>query len=123
MRTRSFGPVGPLVRRERLLRRDGRGDRVARPTEAVEERVTLGVDLLSPACAKRLANDAAVVCERIRVPVAEPLQQLRGARDVREDEGDRPALEAGHALSRSGSSACVRRRRTRGFASLTISSR
>ena len=50
--------------------------------EAVEERVALRVDLLAPARAERLADDAAVIGERIGIPVAEPLEQLGRAGDV-----------------------------------------
>ena len=106
-----------------LLSRDGRGDRVPRTFERVEERVALRVELAPATRAERLAHDPAVVGERLRVPVAEPLEQPRRPLDVGEDEGDGAAVERAHALSRSASSASARRRRTRGFASFTISSR
>ena len=77
-----LGPVRPVMARERLLRRDGGRDRVLRAAEAVEERVALRVDLLAPARAERLADDAAVIRERVGVPVAEPLEQLGRAGDV-----------------------------------------
>ncbi len=61
--------------------------------------------------------------QRLRVAVAEPLEEPRRALDVGEDERDRAAVERRHAVRRSASSASARRLRTRGFASLTISSR
>ena len=118
-----LGPVRPVMARERLLGRDGGRDGVLRSAEAVEERVSLRVDLLAPTRAESLADDAAVIRERVGVPVAELLEQLGRAGDVGEDERDRAALQRAHALSRSVSSDSARRRRTRGFASLTISSR
>ena len=75
-------PLRPVVACERQLGRDGGRNRVLRAPEAVEERVALRVDLLAPARAELLADDAAVVGERIGVPVAEPLEQLGRAGDV-----------------------------------------
>ena len=115
--------VGPVVRRERALGRDGRGDRVAGTLEGIEEGVALRVELAPAARVEGVTDDRAMGAERLRVAVVEPLEQLRRAFDVGEDEGDRAGVERAHALNRSASSASARRRRTRGFASLTISSR
>jgi hypothetical protein len=118
-----LGTGRPLVRRERALSGNRRGDRVPAALEAVEERVALGVDLLSAPGGERVADQAAMLRERVGVAFAEPLEKLRRPLDVREDERDGAAVERRHALSLSPSSSCDRRRRTRGFASLTISSR
>ena len=116
-------PVRPLVLSQGPLCGDRGGDRVPRPLEAVEERIALGVDLLAAPLAERVADQAAVLGKRAGVPFAELLEQLGRALDVGEDEGDGAAVQHCHALSRSSSEACARRRRTRGLASLTISSR
>ena len=86
-------PVGPLVRGERLLRRDRGRDGVAGALEAEEERVALRVDLLTATGGELVADQAPVLREHLGVPVSEPLQELRRAGDVREDEGDRAAAE------------------------------
>ena len=116
-------PARPFVLGQRSLCGDRGGNRVPGTLEAVEERVALGVDLLASPRTERVADQAAVLGERIGVSVAELLEQLGRALDVGEDEGDGAAVQHRHALSRSSSEAWARRRRTRGLASLTISSR
>ena len=120
------GAPGPRVRGERALCRDGGGDGVPGSFEAEEERIALRVDLLTVPHGELVANEAPVLGENLGVPVAEPLDKLGRAGDVREDERDRAAAQhvrRHQALSRCSSSRSDRRRRTRGFASFTISSR
>src|SRR5205085_9776276 len=82
-------PFRPRVVAQGALRGDRSGERVARAGEGVEERVALGVDLLPAAGSERLPDDAAVVARDGCVPVVpELLQQLGGALDVGEREGD-----------------------------------
>ena len=88
------GAVRPDVCRQRPLPGDGGGDRVASAQEAEEERVALRVDLLAAARAELSSQDPTVVGERVGVAVAEALQQLGRAGDVREDERDGSAGEA-----------------------------
>ena len=115
--------VRPRIRVEGTLRRDRRGNRVAGAFEAEEECVALRVDLLTPSGSEGVADHAAVLGKRVGVSVAELLEQLGRALDVGEDEGDGAAVQHRHALSLSSSEPWARRRRTRGLASLTISSR
>ncbi len=119
--------VWPGKRPERPLRGDGGGNGVAGTLERVEERVALRIELPPAPGTERVAHDPPVIGECLRVPVAQPLEELRRALDVGEHERDRSAVQRRHALSRPASSASAsasaRRRRTRGFASLTISRR
>ena len=75
------------------MRRHGGGDGVARALGAEEESVALRVDRLTAARGELVADQAPVLCEHLREPVAEPLQELGRARDVGEDERDGPAPE------------------------------
>jgi hypothetical protein len=69
-------------------------------------KVALPVDLLASVLAHGCAQDLPVVGERLSVPLAQALEQLRGALDVRAEEGDGSGEQAAHACSiRSGSSA------------------
>ena len=70
------------------LRRDRRGNRVAGTREGEEERVALRIHLDAIAPAELLAEDPAVLRDDLGVAVAEPLEEVRRAFDVREDEGD-----------------------------------
>jgi hypothetical protein len=63
--------VRPLVLCEGALRADCAGDRIARPCEGEEERVTLSVDLATTRRSKRLAKDAPLLAEQIAVVLAE----------------------------------------------------
>ena len=80
----------------RALHLDSGGDRVAGAREDEEERVALRVDLDALACGERVANDPAMRRQNLGVPVAEALEKLRRALDVREDEGDRSLRQLGH---------------------------
>ena len=69
-------------------------DRTWRRREGEEERVALRVDFDSPLLCARVADDAPVFGERLRVRLgAELVQQPRRALDVREEEGDGAARE------------------------------
>ncbi len=83
-----LGALGPVVRRERALTVRGRGGRVARAGEDVEEGVALRVDLLAAVRGERLAEEALVRLEHAAVAVAQLFQQLRRSLDVGEEEGD-----------------------------------
>jgi hypothetical protein len=67
--------------------------------EDVEERVALGVDLFAPVARERLAQDAPMLGEDLAVAIAELLEQLGRAFDVREQEGDRAAVELSRVAS------------------------
>jgi hypothetical protein len=56
-----FDAVGPVVRRERALRGDGRRDGVAGTREREEEGVTLAVDLMPTGSRTAVAHDPAVL--------------------------------------------------------------
>ena len=78
--------------------------------------------------AELVADDAPVLGDEPGIPVTQALEELGGPLDVGEDEGDGAAGQRGaHAVRRSSrlpSAGSSRSRRfTRGFASLTISSR
>jgi hypothetical protein len=70
------------------LRVDRRGRGVARAREREEEGVALRVDLDSLARPERLADDAPVLGDQVRVAVAEPFQEPGRALDVAEHERD-----------------------------------
>ena len=59
----------------RTLRLDGRGRGVAGTREGEEERVALHVDLDTAVRAERLAHDAPVLGDQLRVALSEPLQE------------------------------------------------
>jgi len=62
--------------------------------ERNEKRVALGVDLDPALLRTRLAYDPPVLRERLGVPLgAEPVQELRRALDVGEEEGDGPGRQ------------------------------
>ena len=78
----------------------GRVQRTRRCREGDEERVALGINLDAAPGADRLAEDAAMFCERFRVRVRpELVQQLGRALDIGEEEGDGSGREiAPHGL-------------------------
>jgi len=78
------------------LRLTGRYERVSRPREGDEEGVALSVDLDAAAPLERLAQRPSVIGERIRVGVAQLVEQLRRALDVGEEEGDGARRELTH---------------------------
>jgi hypothetical protein len=80
--------VGPFVLRERSLAVDGCGYGVLGAPEGDEERIALRVDLVAPMGLERLTEESLVLCQRLPVVPAEPLQQARRPLDVREEEGD-----------------------------------
>ena len=68
------------------LRRGGRC-LLGRPKDD-EESISLCAHLDAAVVGERLAQDAPVLCERGRVALAQLTQQLRGAFNVSEEEGD-----------------------------------
>src|SRR6476469_1500110 len=88
MRTR----IGPDRRLTFGRRREG----VPGAGESDEEGVALGVDLNAAVAGERLAQEAPVLGQCIRVGVAELVQQLRRALDVGEEEGDSAGRERAH---------------------------
>jgi hypothetical protein len=86
----------PPPRRERPLRADRRGDRVARAGEGDEERVVLGVDLAAVVLDERRAQQALILANDIGPAVAQPRQQPRRALDVAEQERHGPARKLRH---------------------------
>ncbi len=72
------------------------GERARRRREGDEERVALRIHLDPAVRGDRLADDAAVRCERVGVRIgAELVEQLRRAFHVGEEEGDRPGRKLG----------------------------
>jgi hypothetical protein len=88
-------PARPGVVTQRALRGDGAADGVAGAREGEEERIALRVDLRPAGVAEVLADEPPVLAGDLGVVVAELLQQLRRALDVRERERDRAGGEAG----------------------------
>ena len=81
------------------------------------------VSISWPPRRERVADDPPVLGEGVGVAVAELLEQLGRALDVGEHEGDRAAVQRASRAQPLVVLGLARRRRTRGFASLTISSR
>ena len=71
---------------------------LARARERIEERVTLGVDLVPARLLKDLAQEPPVVGHDLPVFVAELLQKPRRALDVGEQKGDGAAGKC-HAVT------------------------
>ena len=69
---------------------------VGRASEGVEECVALSAHLHPAPLSHRLADDPAMSVQGRRIPVAELVQQLRRALDVREDQRDRPCRQLAH---------------------------
>jgi hypothetical protein len=79
---------GPTLGSERPLRAHRGGDRVARPRERDEERVTLGVDLATVVLVERRPQQALMLGEHLGVAVRQPRQQPRRTLDVTEEKRD-----------------------------------
>ena len=82
---------------ERLLRRGGGRNCVRGPSERDEEGISLRVDLDPAVLVDRLADDAMVPGQDVRVLVAELMEQLRRALDVGEEEGDGSGRQLSHS--------------------------
>jgi hypothetical protein len=80
--------IRPAMGRKRPLRTHRGGDRVARPRERDEERVTLGVHLAAAMLVERRAQQALMLAKHLRVAIAQPRQEPRRALDVAEQERD-----------------------------------
>ena len=89
----------PRVPAQRPLRGGGgfRGGTGAR--EDVEERVALRVDLLSTVVRERPTQNAAMLGQRLAVAIAQLSEQPSRPFDVREQEGDRAAVEFSRVAS------------------------
>ena len=72
------------------------GQRVAGPRERHEEGIALRVDLDATVPLEGVADDAPVLGKRVRVGVAEVVEQAGGPLDVGEEEGDGAAGELSH---------------------------
>jgi len=83
------GVLRPPLGADRSLGLDCRPDSIARPTERVEERVALGVDLVAAGRVEPAPQERVVLLQQPPVVVAELLDKGRRAFDVRKDEGDR----------------------------------
>ena len=91
--------IWPGVYQESPLGRHRRPEGISGPGERHQERVALGVDLLTVPCDERLAKQAVMFRQNLRVPaVAEALEERSRPLDVGEEEGDRPGRQAGHSL-------------------------
>ena len=87
--------LGPRVRGDGPLGRDGRGERRPRAREHDEERVALAVDLDAVMRRERAAEELVVLRQHGGVAVtAEPVEDPRRALDVGKEERDRPRWEA-----------------------------
>jgi hypothetical protein len=96
------------VRCERALRIRSSRDRVLRTPERYEERVALGVDLLSIVFRECCAQDPMVVGASDPVALTQLLQLAGRTLDVGEEEGDRPVRELGHsARARTEDDRCL----------------
>ena len=80
--------LGPRLGGERPLRAHHRGDRVARPREGDEERVTLRVDLAAVVLVERRPQQPLMLAEHLGVAAAQARQQPRRSLDVGEQKGD-----------------------------------
>jgi hypothetical protein len=87
----------PALGAERLLRRDRRENRVAGSRERDEEGVPVRVDHAAAVVGEGVAQDALLPSLNRGKVVAELTKQSRGAFDVGEKEGQRPACLLGHA--------------------------
>ena len=81
-------PHRPILRSKRLLALDRGGGRLLGARERKEERVALIVDFLASVLAGGRAQDLPVLGQHLSVLLAQTLQQLGRALDVREHEGD-----------------------------------
>jgi hypothetical protein len=75
------------VSREGSLRVRSREHRILRPPERDEEGIALRVHDFAAVVREGLLQQALMLGEKVRVSVAELLEQLRGALDVGEEEG------------------------------------
>src|SRR5690606_35880640 len=91
----------PCVRGEGALDGGRGGHGVRRPLEGDEEPVAGRVHLGAAVGGQRLADDPVVRREGVGVGGPEPLEQLRRALDVAEEEGDGAGGERGHGSPRS----------------------
>jgi len=80
----------PSLDDDRPLRVNRSSHRIARASERDEERISLGVDLVAGPRLDSRADQSLVFCEEVCVPVAEGLQEARGALDVGQQERHRP---------------------------------
>jgi len=86
----------PPLGAQRLLCGDGGENRVARPREGDEERVSLRVDDMTSVIEERRAQDTLLPSLDRGIVIAELPEQPRGAFDVAEEEGQRTGGLLGH---------------------------
>jgi hypothetical protein len=89
----------PAPGRERPLRGDRGCDRVARPREGDEERVTLGVDLATVVLLERRAQHALMLGQHLAIAGTQPRQQPRRTLDVAEQQRDGATRKLSHERS------------------------
>ena len=89
--------LGPGMGRQVALGVDGRSHRVVGRREADEEGIALGIDDPAVVGGESGAQELALRGQELVVSVlAKPGEQLGGALDVREEEGDRATMKLRH---------------------------
>jgi hypothetical protein len=88
--------LGPGMRRQDARRRSGGRHRAGCRREGHKEAVALGVDLDATVIGKRLAHQALMLGQDPRIGVAKAQEQLGGALDVAEEEGDGAGRQVRH---------------------------
>ena len=91
-------PNRPL-RGQSNLRLDCPRECVGRLRESNEEGIALGVDFDTAVALEDRPQQASVPCQRVRILLAELLQQARRAGDVGEEQGDGPRRQLAHGCS------------------------
>ena len=79
----------PCVRQQLPLHLDRRGNAGARGREHGEERITLGVYLLTVVGGQGIPDEQVMIGQGLGVRVTEALQQRSGALDVGKEKGER----------------------------------
>jgi hypothetical protein len=107
------GPTRPLVRRERTLGLNGRGDRILGPGEGDEEGVALRVYDDARVRLEAPAQELSMIRQHTRVVAPEVLQQPRGSLEIREYEryGPRRKPRHGRTIGRNRRGAKLPRER------------
>jgi hypothetical protein len=82
--------------RESTLTVCGRSDRIGSPTERDEEGITLCVHLDAVVVCEGVSKETPMFMQRVRIGVAELMEELRRPFDVREEEGHDTGRECAH---------------------------
>ena len=101
--------LGPTLRGQRALRAHRGGDRVARPHEGDEERVALGVDLVTVVLVERRPQQALMLGQHLGVAATQPRQQPRRTLDVAEQKRHGATRKLRHTRSYAQSPRRVKR--------------